>query len=89
MSPSVQVSRQQIRGEVKTCADNARARVYASCARVHARIFFCGSSLLFYEPKFKLHKDPIFHCGDICKMILTFVTQLIFVPSLLFCDTFN
>ena len=60
---------------------NARAHVYASCARICAQI--CTKNLLmilYYlmNKSLKFHKDRSFRCWDICKTILTFVLFLIF-----------
>ena len=52
----------------------ARAHVYASCARVWARIFTKFYFVVHYylmNLSFKFHKDRSFHCGDIRKPILT------------------
>ena len=60
---------------------NARAHVYASCARVCARIFpkiFVVVLYYLMNLRFKFHKDRSFRCRDICKTILTFVRSLIF-----------
>ena len=54
---------------------NARAHVYASCARVCARIFTKNLVIILYylmNKSLKFHKDRSFRCGDICKTILTF-----------------
>ena len=54
---------------------NARAHIYASCARLFARIFkkyvvvFC---YYLMNVSVKFQKDPSFRCGDICKTIMTF-----------------
>ena len=55
---------------------NARAHVFASCARVCARIFTKNFLIILYyliNESIKFHKDRSFRCGDICKTILTFV----------------
>ena len=55
---------------------NARAHVYASCARVYARIFTkINLTILYYlmNKSLKFHKDGRLRCRDICKTILTFV----------------
>ena len=60
---------------------NARAHVYASCARVCARIYTKIFVVVLYylmNLRFKFHKDRSFRCRDICKTILTFVRSLIF-----------
>ena len=60
---------------------NARAHVYASCARMCARIFTKNMLMIIYylmNRSLKFHKDRSFCCGDICKTILTFVWSLIF-----------
>ena len=54
---------------------NARAHVYASCARVCARILTKNVVVFFYylmNVSVKFQKDPSFCCGDICKTIMTF-----------------
>ena len=54
---------------------NACARVYASCARLGARIFTKIHMInlnCLMNISIKFHKDRSFRCGDICKMILTF-----------------
>ena len=54
---------------------NARAYVYAWCARVCARIFTKNLLIILYYPmniSFKFHKDRSFCCRDICKTVLTF-----------------
>ena len=54
---------------------NARAHVYASCARVCARIFTKNLVIILYylmNISLKFHKDWSFRCGDICKTILSF-----------------
>ena len=59
----------------------ARAHVYASCARVWARIFTKFFFVVHYylmNLSFKFHRDRSFCCRDICKTILTFVSSLIF-----------
>ena len=55
---------------------NARAHVYASCARVYARIFPKNHLIILYylmNQSLKFYKDRCFRSGDICKTILTFV----------------
>ena len=55
---------------------NERAHDYASCARVHARIFTKNDLIILYylmNKSLKFHKDRRFRCGDIGKTILTFV----------------
>ena len=55
---------------------NARAHVYASCARVYAWIFTKNDLIILYyliNKSFKFHKDRSFRCGDIHKTTLTFV----------------
>ena len=55
---------------------NAREHVYASCARVYARIFTKNHLIILYylmNKSLKFHKDWSFCCEDICKTILTFV----------------
>ena len=52
----------------------ASVRVYNSCARIFARIFMKFKILalkIVFDHHMKFHKDPSFHCGDICKTILT------------------
>ena len=59
----------------------ARAHVYASCARVWARIFtkfFFVVDYYLMNLSFKFHRDQSFCCRDICKTILMFVSSLIF-----------
>ena len=54
---------------------NVRAHVYASCARVCARISTKNLVIILYyliDISLKFHKDRSFRCGDICKTILTF-----------------
>ena len=54
---------------------NARAPVYASCARMCAWIFMKNLVIIcncLINISFKFHKDPSFSCRDICKTILTF-----------------
>ena len=54
---------------------NARAHVYASCARICAGIFTKKYLMILYyliKISLKFHKDLSFRCGDICKTILTF-----------------
>ena len=54
---------------------NARAHVYASCARMCAQIFTKNLLMILYylmNKSLKFHKDRSFRCGDICKTILTF-----------------
>ena len=54
---------------------NVRAPVYASCARICARIFTKILLLILYylvNISLKFHKDRSFRCGDICKTILSF-----------------
>ena len=54
---------------------NARAHVYASCARVYARIFTkINLTILYYlmNKSLKFHKDRSFRCRDIRKIVLTF-----------------
>ena len=61
---------------------NARLHVYASCARVYARIFMKNHLIILYylmNKSLKSHKDRSFCCWDICKTILTFVLFLIFL----------
>ena len=53
----------------------ARARVFATCARLCARIFmkiWIYLNHYLMSLSFKFHKDPSFCCEDICKTILTF-----------------
>ena len=60
----------------------ARAHVYASCARVYARIFTKNYLIILYylmNKSLKFHKDRSFRCRDICKTILTFVRSFIFL----------
>ena len=48
---------------------NAHAHVYASCARVCARIFMKNLFIIFYylmNISFKFHKDRSLRCRDIC-----------------------
>ena len=55
---------------------NARAHVYASCARVYARIFMKNLLMILYylmNRSLKFDNDRRFCCGDICKTKLTFV----------------
>ena len=55
---------------------NARMHVYASCACVYAQIFTKNHFIILYYlmNKFlKFREDRSFCCGDICKIILTFV----------------
>ena len=54
---------------------NARAHIYASCARGCAWIFTKNHLIILYyliNISFKFHKDRSFRCRDICKTILTF-----------------
>ena len=54
---------------------NARAHVYASCARVCARILTKNLVIILYylmNISLKFHKDRSFRWGDICKTILSF-----------------
>ena len=54
---------------------NARAHIYDSCVRVCAWIFTKNLLIILYylmNISLKFHKDRSFHCGDICKTILTF-----------------
>ena len=54
---------------------NERAHVYASCARMCARIFMKNHLMILYylmTISLKFHKDLSFRCRDICKTILTF-----------------
>ena len=54
---------------------NVRAHVYASCARVCARIFTKNLVIILYylmNMSMKFHKDRSFRCWDICKTILSF-----------------
>ena len=58
---------------------NVRAHVYASCARVCARILTKNLVIILYylmNISLKFHKDRSFRCGDICKTILTFIAKL-------------
>ena len=54
---------------------DARAHIYASCARLFARIFkkyvvvFC---YYLMNVSVKFQKDPSFRCGEICKRVLAF-----------------
>ena len=60
---------------------NARAHVYASCARVCARIFTKNLVIILYylvNISLKFHKDRSFRCGDICKTILSFENHQFF-----------
>ena len=53
---------------------NARAHVYASCGRVYEQIFTKNYLIILYylmNKSIKFHKNWSFHCGDICKTILT------------------
>ena len=55
---------------------NARAHVYASCARMCARIFTKKLLMILYylvNRSLEFHKDRSFFSGDICKTIITFV----------------
>ena len=55
---------------------NARAHVYASCARMCAQIFTKNLLMILYylvNRSLEFHKDRSFRCGDIRKTILTFV----------------
>ena len=56
----------------QTSQQNASAHIYASCARLCARIF---TKTFYYlmNLSFKFHKDRSFRCRDICKTILTFL----------------
>ena len=66
---------QNVRARVSS-RQNARGHVYASCARVCARIFTKNFLIILYyliNESIKFHKDRSFRCGDICKTILTFV----------------
>ena len=54
---------------------NACTYVYVSCAHSCARIFMKNHLMILYylmNISLKFHKDLSFHCGDICKTILTF-----------------
>ena len=54
---------------------NACAHIFSSCARVCSRIFTKNQQIILYylmNISLKFHKDPSFHCGDICKTVLTF-----------------
>ena len=54
---------------------NARAHIYASCARVFAGIFTKNLLIILYylmNRSLKFHKDRSFRCGDICKTVLPF-----------------
>ena len=54
---------------------NTRTHIYPSCARVFAWIFtkiFLMILNYLINISLKFHKDRSFHCGDICKTILTF-----------------
>ena len=60
---------------------NACAHIYASCARIYTRIFTKNYLIFLYylmNISLKFHKDRIFCCGDICKIILMFFKLLIF-----------
>ena len=53
--------------------------VYASCARVRARIFTKKNLVVLYNLtylSFKFHKDRSVRCGDICKTILTIIKPI-------------
>ena len=53
---------------------NARAHIFASCARLCTRIFMKNQQIIHYylmNTSLKFHKDPSFHCRDICKTVLT------------------
>ena len=55
---------------------NARAHVYASCARMCAQIFTKNLLMILYylvNRSLEFHKDRSFRCGDIRKTILKFV----------------
>ena len=55
------------------------SHVYASCARVHARIFTEKKLVVLYNLtylSFKFHKDRSVRCGDICKTILTLIKPI-------------
>ena len=55
---------------------NERAHVYASCARMCARIFTKNHLIILnylMNISLKFHKDRSFRCRDICKIILTFI----------------
>ena len=59
-----------------TCAQgvNARTRIYALCACVHAWILTKNFVEVHYYHMslcLKFRKDPSFRCRDICKRILT------------------
>ena len=59
---------------------NVRAHVYASCARMYARIFTKNLLMILYyllNRSLKFHKDRRFCCRDICKTIITFTLSLI------------
>ena len=54
---------------------NTRAIIFASCARMCARIFAKNQQIILYyliNISLEFHKDPSFRCGDICKTVLTF-----------------
>ena len=65
---------------------NARVHIFASCARVCARIFTKNLVIYLYylmNESLKFHKDRSFRCGDICKTILSFENHQFFnvLPS--------
>ena len=54
---------------------NALAQIFALCAPVCGRILTKNQQIILYylmNISLKFYKDPSFHCGDICKMVLTF-----------------
>ena len=54
---------------------NTRTHIYPSCARVFAWIFTKNQQIILHylmNVSLKFHKDLSFHCGDFCKMVLTF-----------------
>ena len=60
---------------------NARAHVFASCARVRERIFTKTLLMISHyliDINLKFHKDRSFRCGDICKTILSFENHQFF-----------
>ena len=57
---------------------NTRPHVYAACAHVCARFFTQNHLIILYylmNISLEFHEDQSFHCGDICKTILTFKTH--------------
>ena len=65
---------------------NMSAHIYPSCGRVGPHV--C-TDLHKKKLSCRLHKDPSSICGEICKMIITLVSLLIFIVICIFSQLYS